>query len=152
MGRKSNATKIRELLATDHELIDYKDNGTDFGMCWMHKVTGKYFTSNADNILLRSRFLLDHNIDSQITHGLGFSSNASIWYGWSRRAICGFIIGSSIKKGDCAYVSDSIQNQIDAVNSFWIDDKYHTKTTTSIRFNKSENKNMLYTEWKYNTD
>ena len=33
---------------------------------------------------------------------IGFSQRDQKWYGWSHRAICGFGIGSVVKKGDCA--------------------------------------------------
>lgn len=35
---------------------------------------------------------------------IGFSIKDGKWYGWSHRAIYGFKIGSTCKKGDCHYV------------------------------------------------
>jgi hypothetical protein len=36
---------------------------------------------------------------------IGFSTKDGKWYGWSHRAIYGFKIGSTCKKGDCHYVA-----------------------------------------------
>jgi len=41
----------------------------------------------------------DHNVCS-----IGFSHKDGKWYGWSHRAIYGFKIGSTCKKGDCHYI------------------------------------------------
>ena len=38
---------------------------------------------------------------------IGFSSKDVKWYGWSHRAIFGFKIGSTCKKGDCHYIPKS---------------------------------------------
>ena len=38
---------------------------------------------------------------------IGFSTKDSKWYGWSHRAIFGFKIGSTVKRGDCGYVEKS---------------------------------------------
>jgi len=35
---------------------------------------------------------------------IGFSERKQRWYGWSQRAIKGFGIGSTCKKGDCHYI------------------------------------------------
>lgn len=35
---------------------------------------------------------------------VGFSTKNGKWYGWSHRAICGFKIGSTCRKGDAHYV------------------------------------------------
>jgi len=42
-----------------------------------------------------------------ISTSLGFNEEDQKWYGWSHRAFYGFTIGSSCKKGDCAYIPDS---------------------------------------------
>jgi hypothetical protein len=35
---------------------------------------------------------------------IGFCEREQKWYGWSHRAMWGFGVGDSVKKGDCAYV------------------------------------------------
>jgi len=47
-----------------------------------------------------------HDITDELTHGVGFSPKEGKWYGWSHRAINGFKVGSTCKKGDCHYNSD----------------------------------------------
>ena len=59
-----------------------------------------------------AKFLVDKKgIAPQLRPGskvcsIGKSSLDGRWYGWSHRAICGFKVGSSVKKGDCAYRPD----------------------------------------------
>ena len=50
------------------------------------------------------KFLADREITEELTHGVGFSPKDKKWYGWSHRAIYGFKIGSTCKKGNCHYV------------------------------------------------
>ena len=45
------------------------------------------------------KFLRDHGIKTEGV-GLGFSEKEQKWYGWSHRAIHGFGIGDTVKKGD----------------------------------------------------
>ena len=48
-------------------------------------------------------FLAEREITEQLTSGVGFSPAEGKWYGWSHRAIYGFCIGSTCKKGDAHY-------------------------------------------------
>jgi len=51
----------------------------------------------------------EHNVCS-----IGFCEKEQKWYGWSHRAIYGFGIGSTCKKGDCHYVPTSFEEiQVD---------------------------------------
>jgi len=64
------------------------------------------------------KFLADREITEQLTHGVGFSPKDGKWYGWSHRAIFGFSVGSTCKKGNCHYISNSLEEMIeDYVNS-----------------------------------
>lgn len=63
-------------------------------------------------------------ITKSLTHGVGFSPKDGKWYGWSHRAIYGFEIGSTCKKGDCHYVGSSEQEQEDAAIEFWKSNDY----------------------------
>ena len=57
---------------------------------------------------------------------VGFCPREQKWYGWSHRAIFGFGIGSTVKKGDCAYVPSSpeelIEDHVDFFSSIYKDD------------------------------
>jgi len=69
----------------------------------------------------RVQFLADRGITQELTHGVGFSPKDNKWYGWSHRAIYGFTIGSTCKKGDCHYVSDTPEGLIDDRAEFFAD-------------------------------
>lgn len=53
-----------------------------------------------------------HNVCS-----VGFNHPEQKWYGWSHRAIYGFGIGSTVKKGDCAYVPATIDELFDSLTT-----------------------------------
>jgi hypothetical protein len=59
----------------------------------------------------------DHNVCS-----IGFSSKDGKWYGWSHRAIFGFKIGSTCRRGDCHYSSPSRKDYRESCKEFWSDD------------------------------
>jgi len=50
--------------------------------------------------------------DNHTTCCIGFNSNENSWYGWSHRAYASFKIGSSVKRGDCAYTPVSLDDEI----------------------------------------
>ena len=75
-----------------------------------------------------TKFLCDkHEIepelarDSHTVCSIGFSRKDQKWWGWSHRAICEFGIGSTVKKGDCAYVASTPEEMIDDYAEFFGD-------------------------------
>jgi hypothetical protein len=67
------------------------------------------------------RFLAEREITEELTHGVGFSPLDSKWYGWSHRAIYGFKVGSTCKKGDCHYTPKTPEDLIDEHANFFLD-------------------------------
>ena len=67
------------------------------------------------------QFLADREITKELTHGVGYSPKDGKWYGWSHRAIYGFKVGSTCKKGDCHYVPATPEELIDAHAEFFAD-------------------------------
>lgn len=66
-----------------------------------------------------------HNVCS-----IGFCESEQKWYGWSHRAMCGFGIGSEVKKGDCAYVPIDWDDFLDDAARFWSGDNHEYVTAT----------------------
>ncbi len=56
------------------------------------------------------------------TCSIGFCEKEKKWYGWSHRAIYGFGIGSSVKRGDCAYSATDKDDFLDDMVRFWTDE------------------------------
>jgi len=56
---------------------------------------------------------------------IGFSSKEKKYFGWSHRAIHGFGIDDSVKKGDCAYQPTDERDFLEDCLRFW-DEEYHT--------------------------
>lgn len=67
------------------------------------------------------QFLADREITEQLQHGIGFSPKEEKWYGWSHRAIYGFGVGSTCKKGDCHYTANNPEEMIDDYANFFAD-------------------------------
>jgi hypothetical protein len=55
---------------------------------------------------------------------IGFSVKDSKWYGWSHRAIFGFKIGSTCKRGNCHYQSPNRREFRAACKRFWTSDSH----------------------------
>ena len=93
------------------------------------------------------KYLADREITEQLTHGVGFSLKDNKWYGWSHRAIYGFEIGSTCKKGDCHYIGSSIEEQEEAAIEFW-KNKYH-KNVKCIGIITQDGKEFFDIKWNY---
>lgn len=63
---------------------------------------------------------------------IGFCKAEQKWYGWSHRAVCGFGVGSKVKKGDCAYKPADPQDLLDDMIRFWVEDEDEIVTKTEI--------------------
>ena len=92
---------------------------SDAGKVYTSKFDGSYITlvDMEDDV----RFLAERGITEELTHGVGFSPKDGKWYGWSHRAIYGFKVGSTCKKGDCHYVADTPEALIDDRAEFFAD-------------------------------
>lgn len=92
------------------------------------------------------KFLADREITQELTHGVGFSPKDDKWYGWSHRAIYGFEVGSTCKKGDCHYRAANLEDEIKAAIHFWSDE--HKINVTAEKVKDGE----LYVSWEYNDE
>lgn len=93
------------------------------------------------------KFLADRGITEELTHGVGFSPKDGKWYGWSHRAIYGFEIGSTCKKGDCHYKGSDIQDQEEDAIRFWNDDNYMNVRCDGII--EEANEKFFDIKWEY---
>ena len=78
---------------------------------------------------------------------IGFCEAEQKWYGWSHRAIYGFGIGSSVKKGDCGYVPVDIDDACADAVDFWSDDG-HLGTTARPTVD-ADGLPCIAVEWTY---
>lgn len=103
MNVKDYLNQVAYIKEVDFSLEDKPD--PDFiSDCYFSKFDDSYIihVGREDNI----KFLADHNITEQLTHGVGFSPTENKWYGWSHRAIYGFEIGSTCNKGDAHWTPE----------------------------------------------
>lgn len=95
-------------------------NDKDIPKSWFSKFDDSYITF--EGLEEGMKLLADREITEQLTHGVGFSPKNNKWYGWSHRAIYGFKIGSTCKKGDCHYIGSTLEEQRKGAIEFWKDE------------------------------
>jgi len=88
-------------------------------LCWWSKFDDSYITHVGMEDGLK--FFAENEITIDLTHGVGKSQKDGKWYGWSHRAIYGFEIGSTCKKGDCHYIPSTPEELIDSHSEFFSD-------------------------------
>ena len=93
------------------------------------------------------QFLADREIIEQLTHGVGFSPKDGKWYGWSHRAIHGFKIGSTCKKGDYHYIESSLAEQEEDAIRFWQDEDHEDVKCKGI-IQEADGTRFFTIEWK----
>lgn len=109
------------------------------------KFDGSYIThvGMEDNI----KYLADKEITEELTHGVGFSKKDNKWYGWSHRAIYGFTIGSTCKKGDCHYKGSTLEEQEAADIEFWKDENIINVRNEGIT--EKDGERSFNIKWEY---
>ena len=116
------------------------------------------------------QYLAEREITEELTHGVGFSKKDNKWYGWSHRAISGFEIGSTCKKGDCHYRPVDKDDFLDDMVRFWDNegclnikgkhDKQEVMTCEPVNPGDTAQKSVstgefeegVYVEWTYSND
>jgi len=78
---------------------------------------------------------------------IGFNEKEQKWYGWSHRAIFGFGVGSRVKKGDVAYCSNSKDDFLKEMVTFW-DDESHENVVGRHEIN--DGVSGVSIKWGYN--
>lgn len=111
MNTKEFLKKVAYIKEVDSTL----DDGTHD--CYFSKFDDSYITrvGMEDSV----KYLAKREITDELTHGVGFSPKDNKWYGWSHRAIFGFEVGSTCKKGDCHYVPETPEKLIDDHANFF---------------------------------
>ena len=120
--------RVKKFLAQVAHIGDHIVEGFDPMRVYFSNFDNSYIAhvGREDSI----KYLADKEITDELTHGVGFSPKDSKWYGWSHRAIYGFTIGSTCKKGDCHYHGSWLEEQEAAAIAFWEDDS-HTETKSN---------------------
>jgi len=95
---------------------------------WVSKIDGSFmcpegYTEDIEKLL--NRGIVDfQNTGNGAVANIGFNPTEQKWYGWSHRAICGFKVGDSVKKGDVAYMPANEQDEIESIVAFWDKEEY----------------------------
>ena len=118
---------------------------------WVTKSRGDYITlvgMEQDKGVLE--FLVQHGATEHISSSweagspinIAFSPSEQKWYGWSHRAIFGFGIGSTCKKGDCHYTPTDKDDFLEDSVRFWTDEHH-----MNVRGEHREDYALI--EWDY---
>jgi len=127
---KKKTLDILHSCAYKKDYTKYYDNGTktEFGLCWFVKDrSNKEIYIGHVGMESDLAILGIYDIDTEVKHGTGFSSKSQKWYGWSHRAINSFGVGSTIKRGDCAYQPNNKIDFENAQKDFWTDNSDNSK-------------------------
>lgn len=91
-----------------HDGLEY--GGEDFETKSAYNPIGEYIgTSKRAYFLCKTKGIRPIKVKSEhCVCSIGFCEKDKKWYGWSHRAIFGFGIGSTVKKGDCAYTPRTV--------------------------------------------
>lgn len=82
------------------------------------------------NFLIDNEIAPETALNDDYNCSIGFSSKTNKWYGWSDRAIHGFGIGHTVKKGDLGYIPDNIEElSLQTLSQYGNDDKEYTRIT-----------------------
>jgi len=125
----------------------------DYAHPGMYNVGGnmvQVYLSNFDDTYLTHvgkeeavRFLADREITEELSNGVGFSPKEIKWYGWSHRAIYGFGIGSTCKKGDCHYRAANVEEEMENAVLFWREDNRKDVSVNKVKDGE------LWVSWSY---
>lgn len=78
---------------------------------------------------------------------IGFNEAEQKWYGWSHRAMFGFGVGSTVKKGDCGYVPVDWPDFLDDAERFWRGDNHlHVTATRGV---DDQGLECAHVAWEY---
>lgn len=120
--------EINEYLSQVANIVPSRIPGDD-GKVYISKFDHSYITRVGMEGDIK--FLADLGITEELTHGVGFSLLHKKWFGWSHRAVAGFGVGSTCKKGDVHYKPANLEDTIEDAINFWADD-YHTNVRASV--------------------
>lgn len=79
------------------------------------------------------------------TCSIGFCEAENKWYGWSHRAIYGFGIGSTCKRGDCAYNAPNAEAYGQQVLDFFCDEECYLSKAHTPHVNADGERGVLVT-------
>ena len=123
------------------------DNNDDY-LNIVNKESGAYLTLATKHKVVAIPDSLDFLIEREITEGIdstfgkgrpanfGFSPKENKWFGWSHRAIYGFTIGSTVKKGDIGFRASNKEDFEEDLIHFWTSDNDETEVKIQNRTDK----------------
>jgi hypothetical protein len=123
---------------------------------WMEEPSEIYLSKFDDSYITHVgledsvKFLAEHEITEELTHGVGFSPKENKWYGWSHRAIFGFTIGSECNKGYIHYTPSNMEEAEEDAIRFWADE-YH-KNVRCEGVVEHNGVKQLVIKWEYTDD
>lgn len=98
------------ILKREHWKFSEEDTNSTRMLAAYSTIDGSYIGDRRFAKYLRKRGIKAQCISSEgHISSIGFCEKENKWYGWSHRAIFGFGIGSTVKKGNCAYTPATVE-------------------------------------------
>lgn len=125
----------------------------EFGGTYMvarSKIDNSYIGTVEFAERLEQRGIAPQAIPGNQVASIGFCAEENKWYGWSHRAIYGFGIGSSVKKGDLSYAPKNWDDFTETMVQFWSDDGH--ENVQSERCYSDDGQEVVKISWTYAAD
>ena len=155
MGKRISKKMLKQFIQSVSDIKPSRIPGDEDNQCYYSKIDGAHFTRVGMEVK-GFKFLLKLGITEQLqnannigdnTVNIGFNPEEQKWSGWSHRAIYGFTIGSTVKKGDCAYNPTDKDDFLDDCVRFW-DDENHLDTSGEHTTNE-DGREGVQVSWTY---
>ncbi|MBC6444596.1 MAG: hypothetical protein GDA50_04080 [Alphaproteobacteria bacterium GM202ARS2] len=131
------------------QLIDGSSYGSeDFEVTVALTPTGDYIgNEETARYIVGNRGIAPEKVEPLRTIcSIGFCARERRWYGWSHRAICGFGIGSEVRRGDIAYVPTCWDDFKDDCIRFWTDPHHLDVKASNVAQDSVQG---VYVSWTY---
>lgn len=97
---------------------------------------------------LEERGIVPETREGWTVCSIGFCEREQKWYGWSHRAMHGFGIGSTVKRGDCAYQPTDAADFINDALNFWKDTEgWHKREWAEV--GEDDGQAGVWIRWEY---
>lgn len=143
---------VDEWLDANAEVVEWDSGLSDEpSKIWVTKARGDYITHVGMEDKDTLQAILNRGATQFVSSSwqagkpinIAFNPEEQKWYGWSHRAICGFAVGDTCKKGDVHYRPVDKDDYLDDMLRFWSDEY-----SENIRGEHTD-KGVLI-EWEYN--
>lgn len=136
--KKEPTKRVLKWLEENAKVVPSGIPGDEDGEVYVTKEGDLYITrvgmeQNVDFLAKRGITENLQSVDNSTVICVGFSPKDDKWYGWSHRAIYGFTVGSTCKKGNCHYHPANKEDFMEDCRLFWEGDPHTNVTAKEVK-------------------